>query len=53
LDSIGFFILCRTHSSGDHGDQGHGHLMKRLLITRKFVNFATSCLPYLHVLAIY
>jgi alpha-glucosidase len=39
-----FSSFCRTHSSGDHGDQNHGHLMKRLLILlENLLTYVISC----------
>jgi hypothetical protein len=48
-----FFILFAEHTSSRQ-IKNHGHLMKVIDITRKFVNLRYQLLPYLyHVLAIY
>jgi alpha-glucosidase len=50
---LGVFILCRTHSSGDHGDQEPWAFDEDIIdITRKFVNLH-QLLPYIICLAIY
>jgi alpha-glucosidase len=49
VDSIGVFIPLWTHSSGDHGDQEPGHLMKRLLILLESL-LRYQLLPYLYTM---
>jgi alpha-glucosidase (family GH31 glycosyl hydrolase) len=45
------FILSRTHSSGDHGDQEPWAFDEDIIdITRKFVNLRYQLLPYLYTM---
>jgi alpha-glucosidase len=52
VDSIGcFHPFCRTHSSGDHGDQEPWAFDEDIIdITRKFVNLRYQLLPYLYTM---
>jgi alpha-glucosidase len=46
-----FHPFCRTHSSGDHGDQEPWAFDEEVInITRKFVNLRYQLLPYLYTM---
>ena len=46
-----FHPFCRTHSSGDHGDQEPWSFDEEVIdITRKFVNLRYQLLPYLYTM---
>jgi alpha-glucosidase len=46
-----FHPFCRTHSSGDHGDQEPWAFDEEVIdITRKFVNMRYQLLPYLYTM---
>ncbi|MBC5838307.1 glycoside hydrolase family 31 protein [Flavobacterium muglaense] len=46
-----FHPFCRTHSSGDHGDQEPWAFDEEVIdITRKFVNLRYQLLPYLYTI---
>ena len=46
-----FHPFCRTHSSGDHGEQEPWSFGKEVIdITRKFVNLRYQLLPYLYTM---
>jgi alpha-glucosidase len=45
-----FSSFCRTHSSGDHGDQEPWAFDEEVDITRKFVNLRYQLLPYLYTM---
>jgi alpha-glucosidase len=46
-----FSSFCRTHSSGDHGDQEPWAFDEDIIdITRKFVNLRYQLLPYLYTM---
>jgi alpha-glucosidase len=45
-----FSSFCRTHSSGDHGDQEPWAFDEDIDITRKFVNLRYQLLPYLYTM---
>jgi alpha-glucosidase len=46
-----FSSFCRTHSSGDHGDQEPWAFDVEVIdITRKFVNLRYQLLPYLYTM---
>lgn len=46
-----FHPFCRTHSSGDHGDQEPWAFDQEVIeITRKFVNLRYQLLPYLYTM---
>jgi alpha-glucosidase len=46
-----FHPFCRTHSSGDHGDQEPWAFDEEIIdITRKFVNLRYQLLPYLYTM---
>jgi alpha-glucosidase len=46
-----FSSFCRTHSSGDHGDQEPWAFDENIIdITRKFVNLRYQLLPYLYTM---
>jgi alpha-glucosidase len=48
---LGVFTFCRTHSSGDHGDQEPWAFDVEVIdITRKFVNLRYQLLPYLYTM---
>jgi alpha-glucosidase (family GH31 glycosyl hydrolase) len=44
-----FSSFCRTHSSGDHGDQ-EPWAFDDIIDTRKFVNLRYQLLPYLYTM---